>query len=132
MTVPRQKFREAVFLALFGLDSEALEPLLVELIMEQLKMTKKNVYEALKEAAKIKESFASIDESIRLASTAYDFERIPQVERNILRLGVFEMQSLPPAVAMSEAMRLAEKFSTKEAASFVNAIMDHIHKHANR
>lgn len=130
MAMPRQKFREAVFLALFGLTSGASEPYLVSLLMEQLQMTKKHVYEALKAAAQITCNLEAIDEKIRQASTSYDFERIPQVERNILRLGVAEMGSLPPAIAISEALRLTRKFSTVEATAFINAVMDHISRHA--
>ena len=130
MAVPRQKFREAVFLALFGLSEEANPDFLAPLIMEELKMTKKNVHEALVFAAQVHKKLPDLDEKIRQASTAYDFERIPLVERNILRLGVFEMNSLPPAIAMSEAIRLTRKFSSFEAANFVNAIMDSIHKNA--
>ena len=130
MAVPRQKFREAVFLGLFGLSSGGNRDYLLPLIMEELKMTKKNVLEALEAATKVYENISSLDEKIEKVSIAYDFERIPQVERNILRLGVSEMGSLPPAVAMSEAIRLTRKFSSYEAASFVNAIMDAIYKHA--
>src|SRR5690606_29501809 len=59
------------------------------------------------------------------------FERIPRVERNILRLAVFELlhdPSVPPTVAIAEAIRLTRKFATPEAATFINAVLDAIFK----
>ena len=69
---------------------------------------------------------------IAKTSHAYEFERIQTVERNILRLAVFEIffdnGTVPPKVALAEAMRLARKFSTYESTSFINAILDAIYK----
>lgn len=129
MTLPKEKYREALFLCLFSLDSGTAETdALVELIMQELKMTKKNVYQALTEAKLVFEKKDLYDEQIRIASTAYEFERIPLVERNIIRLGLFEMETLPAPIAISEAIRLSIKFATSESASFVNAILDNILK----
>jgi transcription antitermination protein NusB len=72
-----------------------------------------------------------IDLMISNTSHSYAFERIQSVERNVLRLGVFELffdPSIPPKVAIAEAMRLARKFGTKESAVFVNAILDTLYK----
>lgn len=135
MTIPKQKFREALFLCLFSLDAETSEldspeiDHLVELVMHELKMTKKNVYEALELARKVYLEKDDFDEKIRAASTSYEFERIPNVEKNIMRLGLYEMKELPGPIAISEAIRLSRKFSTAESASFVNAILDNIMKH---
>ena len=129
MKIPQKKIREAVFLALFGQDIGASElDALVDMIMQELKMTKKNVYEALSVSSQILQKKDDLDETIRLVSTAYEFERIPFVERNILRLALFEMQTLPGPIAISEAIRLTRKFSTAEAASFINALLDKVLK----
>ena len=72
-----------------------------------------------------------IDAVIVTHSQAYDLERIPRVERNIVRLGIYELlfsPDVPRKVVIAEAMRLARKFATKEAASFVNALMDSVYK----
>ena len=72
-----------------------------------------------------------IDQSITTHSKEYEFDRIPRVEKNLIRLGVFEMKyskETPPKVAISEAIRLARKFATHESAKFVNAILDAIYK----
>jgi N utilization substance protein B len=81
--------------------------------------------------AKIQSFKEVIDEWIAKTATAYELERIPRVERNLLRLGIFELlfsQDIPPKVAISEAMRLARKFSSASSADFMNAILDTIYK----
>jgi transcription termination factor NusB len=53
------------------------------------------------------------------------------VDRNILRLGIFEllwMEAIPPKVAINEALEVAKKFSTHESSRFLNGILDRIHK----
>ena len=72
-----------------------------------------------------------IDALITKHSQGYGLERIPRVERNIVRLGIYELlfvPEVPQKVAIAESMRLARKFSTKEAATFVNAIMDSVYQ----
>lgn len=132
MAITHQKFREIVFLLLYKQDfarSEDMENL--SLIMEQLSVTRKNVLDAAQRARTITEHLQEIDSQITETSTSYDFERIQIIERNILRLGVFELfhdDSIPPKVAIAEALRLTKKFGTPASISFVNAILDHLYK----
>ncbi len=68
-----------------------------------------------------------IDALITRFSLSYQFDRIARVEKNVLRLGVYELcfsESMPPKVAIAEAIRLTRKFSTAESSSFVNAVLD--------
>ena len=72
-----------------------------------------------------------IDAVIAKTSQSYAFERIQSVERNILRLAVYELlydPEMPPKVALAEAVRLTRKFGSPEAAAFVNALLDGIYK----
>lgn len=132
MTLPQQKFREVVFQLLYSHDmGHGSEEEMIPLLMAELAITKKTVRTAQERVQTIIAQQQSIDDLISKASLSYAFERIPSVERNILRLGVFEMlydQTIPPKVAIAEAMRLARKFSTPESASFINAIMDNLYK----
>jgi len=68
----------------------------------------------------------------RLARHArhWDLGRLALVDRNILRLGVWEMLSgrTPPRVVIAEALRLAEEFSTAESPRFVNGILDAVYR----
>lgn len=132
MSVPKQKFRELVLLLLYSHDLGGLsEEELTSLVMDTLKVTKKTVKEASASVALILEKVKELDHYIREVSSSYSLERIQRIEKNILRLAIFEMlydESIPKKVAICEAMRLARKFSTKEAALFVNALLDSIYK----
>lgn len=132
MSVPAQKFREAVFQMLYSYDiGHTDDDDLIELIMEELAITKKVARNALERKEFILQKLTEIDKMIGKTSQSYSFERIQSVERNVLRLGLFELffdDTIPPKVALAEAMRLTRKFGTKESASFVNAIMDTLYK----
>lgn len=132
MALSQQKFREIVFQLLYSLDmGHPDETPLIELMMGELSVSKKNVRLAQEKVHRIQKLLSEIDKLISSASTSYEFERIQTVTRNILRLGVYELlydDQIPPKVAIAEAIRLSRKFSTPESASFVNALLDHIHQ----
>jgi N utilization substance protein B len=73
---------------------------------------------------------ADIDERIGRFSDKWRVERMPAVDRNILRLAVFELlqKSLPAAVVIDEAISLAKRFSADESVGFMNGVLDSIHK----
>ncbi len=130
MPLSPQKFREIVFQLVysedFGGDGE-----IVEMLMAQLAVTKRVVREASVFSAKVVQKKKSLDEVVRVHSEQYDLERIPRIERNAIRLGLYELlycPDLPPKVAIAEAIRITRKFATAEAANFVNAILDSVYK----
>lgn len=132
MSLPQQKFRELVFLWLYSMDmSHLFQETTVSLLMEELCVTKKAVRLAQTKAEKIFNQSAEIDQLIAEASHSYAFERIQIVERNLLRLALYEIlfdNTLPEKVAIAEALRLTKKFSSKASCAFVNAILDHIYQ----
>lgn len=132
MSLPAQKFREIVFQMLYSFDmGKAQDEPMAELLSNELAVAKSSVKAAQERVRDLLSRIDEIDALIAKTSHSYEFERIQSVERNILRIGVYEIlhdPSIPPKVAIAEAMRLARKFSTKEAASFVNAILDCIYK----
>lgn len=70
-----------------------------------------------------------IDEQIRTHVKNWELHRIAAVDRNILRLAIYEMlhrQDIPPVVSINEAVDIAKKFSTQESGKFVNGILDKI------
>ncbi|MCG3148067.1 MAG: Transcription antitermination protein NusB [Verrucomicrobiae bacterium] len=72
---------------------------------------------------------AAIDEKIRKYTEHWELPRIAAVDRNILRLAIFEMlfrDDIPPVVSINEAVDIAKKFSTQESGSFVNGILDRL------
>ncbi|NBM15382.1 transcription antitermination factor NusB [Streptomyces sp. GC420] len=67
-----------------------------------------------------------IDELISTYAVDWTLDRMPVVDRNILRLGAYELlweDETPDAVAMDEAVQLAKEFSTDESPSFVNGML---------
>ncbi|MBI4442096.1 MAG: transcription antitermination factor NusB [Acidobacteria bacterium] len=72
-----------------------------------------------------------IDRLIRAHAEHWRMERMPIVDRNILRLGVYELcryPETPPAVVINEALEIARKFSGEEAVQFINGLLDHVCK----
>lgn len=132
MAVPQEKQREIVFQLLYGYDiGRASEEELVNLLVKELAVTKKTVLEAQERVRQVAAILPELDQMIKAALQAYQFERVQTVERNILRLGLFEIffdDQIPVKVAISEAIRLTRKFGTPESAGFVNAILDSLYK----
>ena len=71
-----------------------------------------------------------IDARISRHAEHWRMERMPAVDRNILRLAVYEMTRMgaPAAVAINEALELARRFSNEESVHFVNGVLDAIHR----
>jgi len=72
------------------------------------------------------EHAARIDELLATYSEGWTLDRMPAVDRNVLRLGVYEMlyvDDVPDAVAVSEAVALVQDLSTDESPAFVNGVL---------
>jgi N utilization substance protein B len=72
-----------------------------------------------------------IDAKIASLADNWDFERLAVVDRNILRLALYEMlfrTEIPPVVSINEAIEIAKKFSTAESGKFVNGLLDRVKK----
>lgn len=67
-----------------------------------------------------------IDQIITTLSTSWSLERMPAVDRNLLRLAIFELKNstdTPKSVVISEAVELANTLSTEESANFINGVL---------
>jgi N utilization substance protein B len=67
-----------------------------------------------------------IDELIQTYAVGWTLERMPAVDRNLLRIGAFELlwsDDVPDGVALSEAVNLARNLSTDDSPSFVNGVL---------
>jgi transcription antitermination protein NusB len=72
---------------------------------------------------------ATIDEKISKYTANYELRRISAVDRNILRMAVYEMlyaDDVPPIVAINEAIDIAKKYGTEESGKFVNGVLDRV------
>ena len=129
MSLPKMKFREIVFQLLFSEEFSAFEEEGIPFMMRLLFVTKKGVREAWEHTLKIREKIAELDALISQYSREYSVDRISKAELTILRLSLFELlydASVPPKVAISEAVRLTRKYATRDSAKYVNAILDAI------
>lgn len=73
---------------------------------------------------------SEIDRCITSHSEHWRIERMPAVDRNILRLAICEMTAMntPPAVVIDEALELARRFSSDESVAFINGVLDAVHR----
>jgi len=82
------------------------------------------------------EHLDEIDRLIATHANNWQISRMAVVDRNILRLGAYELlhvEEVPPKVCLNEAVELAKRFGDEESSKFVNGILDTIHKtHAHR
>ena len=72
---------------------------------------------------------SELDQSISSASENWRVERMSPVDRNILRIALFEMlfcQDIPHKVSINEAIDMGKKFGSEDSGSFINGILDHL------
>jgi N utilization substance protein B len=72
-----------------------------------------------------------IDKRIAECAEHWDLDRMAVVDRNILRLAVYELlfePGVPGKVAINEAIEIAKKFGTTESSRFINGVLDRIHR----
>jgi len=70
-----------------------------------------------------------VDETIRRASTHWRLERMARVDRNVIRMAVYELlhcEDIPTRVSINEAIEVAKRFGDEGSPAFVNGILDRI------
>lgn len=80
----------------------------------------------------VREHLHDLDAAISKSATGWSLERMPAVDRTILRIGVYELQhvdEVPAAVAIDEAVSLARELSTDDSPGFVNGVLATIAGH---
>jgi N utilization substance protein B len=79
--------------------------------------------------AGVREHQGRIDDMIKEVAENWRLDRMAAIDRNILRLGVFEVllcPEIPAKVAINEALELAKRYSTAQSSRFVNGILDRV------
>lgn len=81
----------------------------------------------------IKKHLPRIDEIITKAAPKWPLKQIPALDRNVLRLGIYELlysdyREVPPKVAINEAIELAKQFGGANSGKFVNGVLGTIYK----
>lgn len=83
----------------------------------------------------VEEHLKEIDARITSVLENFSFERLSAVDRNILRVAIYEMfhdTKVPPVVSMNEAIEIAKRFSGEDSGRFVNGILDRLIKEVKR
>jgi N utilization substance protein B len=79
----------------------------------------------------VKAAQPTIDGIIARYTEHWDLDRMAVVDRNILRLAVYELgwrEETPPKVVINEAIEIAKKFGTRESSRFINGILDRVYR----
>ncbi|MHB1457054.1 MAG: transcription antitermination factor NusB [Armatimonadota bacterium] len=74
----------------------------------------------------VESNINNIDNCLMKLSVGWELQRQPAVDRNILRIAIYEIQyieSVPNSVSINEAVELAKKFSTEDSGKFVNGVL---------
>ena len=83
----------------------------------------------------VADNLDGIDKQVTAASQNWRLERMSRVDRNLLRLGTWELMfraDVPRAVILDEAVELAKSFGTDESSGFVNGVLDRIAENLGR
>lgn len=76
-----------------------------------------------------------LDEPIKKYARNWDLDRMAVIDRNVLRLGIFELlyvADIPPKVSINESVELAKKFGDLDSAKFVNGILDSVFRNEKK
>ena len=127
MTGARRKARALVLQALYEVDSAGheVEEVLNRLLAEEV-LSEENAQFSRELVRSVIQNKEKIDENIRRFAPAWPMEQIPVVDRNILRLAIFEIlldNRVPVKVAINEAVELAKTFGSDNSSKFVNGVL---------
>ena len=124
----RRKAREIVLQALF--EAEFSDSPWEEILENQVRRrasTEETIEFARLLLSKTLENVPRLDEIIRAALENWEMERVSLVDKNILRFALCEIlyfPDVPPKVIVNEAIEIAHKYSSFDAGSFINGILD--------
>jgi len=118
----RREAREKALQTLFQLENTQLT--IEEAMSHVLNGESDDFYEKLVRGTT--EQITQIDESLKTKLENWSLERLPKIERTVLRLAVFEllfMQDAPSKVVMNEAIELCKTFGDEKSSKFVNGVL---------
>lgn len=128
----RRKARECALQMLFQWEMSGEEPARVEAsFWKSARAEKKTRAYANQLFEGAAAGTKATDELLRKHSKHWRVERMAAIDRNILRLAIYELRSgadTPAKVVLDEAIELAKKFSSEDSAAFVNGVLDSIRK----
>ena len=127
MVGARRKARALTLQALYEVDSagHGAEEVVTRLLAEE-KLPEENANFIRELVTGVIQNKGKIDENIRGFAPTWPLEQIPVVDRNILRLAIFEIlldNKVPVKVAINEAVELAKTFGSDNSSKFVNGVL---------
>jgi len=136
MTGARRKARAIALQALFEIDSAGhdVEAVVTRFLAEG-GLSEENDAFVRELVSKVIQNKEKIDHNIQKFATAWPIEQIPVVDRNILRLAIFEIlfdNKVSVKVAINEAVELAKKFGSDNSPKFVNGVLGSVSALVNR
>ena len=138
MTSARHTARERALQALYQVDSANAEvgaALQAAFAADEQKLDLPNQQFARALVDGVVAHLAELDALIQKHSTHWRVERMPRIDRNVLRLATYELKfdpETPGKVVLNEAVELGKAFGSEESSSFINAILDKVAQELNR
>ena len=127
----RRKARELALQCLYQIEQSGNRDVDIQHMRLHFEVSKKAVDYGQKLINGIKTHFAEIDGLISQHAVNWRLDRMSVIDRNLLRIAVFELvfsDDVPASVAINEAIEIAKRFSTPDSGSFLNGILDSIRK----
>jgi N utilization substance protein B len=140
---PRRKAREVALQILYQIDAQGGElpaeralGLFIEHFSKAPQAEGEEPEDTLDEASRtfaaelvrgVREKLDELDAAISAVSRNWRLERMARVDRNLLRMAVYELKhskDVPAKVVLNEAIEIAKRYGTSESAAFVNGILD--------
>jgi len=132
MFLSRRKARELAFKVLFQVDQVRAEPReSFDYLASVSNLSSENLEFSWHIVEGVLKHNEEIDRLIQNHSKEWSLERIAPVDRNILRIGIFEMlyaDNVSPAIAIDEAIEIAKRYGEENSSAFINAVLDRICK----
>lgn len=135
ITARRRKGRAIALQTLFEVDCTRHDPKeTLERLLEDSSLPEETATFVQDLVLKILENKNSIDDMIRRFAPAWPFEQIAIVDRNILRLGIYEIlfDAVPVKVAINEAVELAKAFGNNNSHRFINGVLGSVYTEMNK
>lgn len=127
MTGTRRRARELALQALYEIDSAGHEAeVVVTHLLAEERLAEENANFARELVRGVTQNKEKIDENIQNFAPAWPIAQMPVVDRNILRLAIFEIlldNKVPAKVAINEAVELAKAFGGDNSSRFINGVL---------
>jgi len=130
MTGARRKARAVILQALYEIDSSGhnADEVISRLLIDE-KLSEENEVFVRRQVTGVVQNQKQLDEHIKSFAPAWPIVQLSPVDRNILRLAIFELlidNKVPVNITINEAVELAKKFGSDNSAKFINGVLSSV------